>query len=461
MTRTAEDYAALFRSRLAGHKWIVCADVAAVFTPLLKIFEEAGAPRPLLLAGSEGTGALPDPDTSELIVLGTGADTMLGGIRAYHAALRDLPRAALDQIDAWDPDGEALVMQTFLDTTYPVAGRRPWGSRPEAWLALEDKIVVDGLWDAAEVERAPSEVVAPTIDDLVEASRRLGRGSGVVWTADNREGWHGGAEYSRHVADTGDAEEALAFMAWHAGAVRVMPFLEGVPCAIHGLVFPDAVATFRPAEMIVFRERGTNRFRYASAATSWDPPDSGREEMREVARRVGAHLRSNHDFKGAFTVDGVLTAEGFRPTELNPRYGAGIGAIARASGMPLLGISRMLIEGDTDDLDPGEIEQIVTEAADEERSLGGFAITEVPVGEMEEHRVLWDGEQVGDAGEDEANATITRGPAPLGSMTRFTLDAEAIPVGSMAAPIVAQALRYADERWGIGIGELIPATPAE
>jgi hypothetical protein len=461
MTDTAEHYKALWDAKLKAHKWILCTDAAAAFTPFIPIFGEIGAPRPLILAGSEGTGGLPDPEDCEIVLLGTGAETMLGGIREFQAALRELPQDALDRIDAWDPDGEAIVMQTFLDTKYPVAGRRSYGARPEEWLALEDKMVIDAVWDAAGVARAPIEIVAANAEDLVAASHRIDAGAGVVWTADNKEGWHGGAEYSRHVADPDHADEAIEFMAWHAGRVRVMPFLEGVPCAIHGLVFPNAVATFRPAEMVVFREATSNKFRYASCSTSWDPPIERREEMRDLARTVGAHLRDEHGFRGMFTMDGVLTADGFRPTELNPRYGAGIGTVGRASGMPLLGISRMLIEGETDGLDPVEIERIVTDTADESRSLGGFAITKVRVDENQELRVVWDGDEVREAASDEeANATLNRGPAPLGSMTRFVLDTDAIPVGAMAAPIVAQGLAFADERWGLGLGELVSATPA-
>jgi hypothetical protein len=459
MTDTAEHYEDLWNAKLREHKWILCADAAAAFTNFIPVFKQIGAPKPLLLAGSEGTGGLPDPEDCEIVLLGTGAETMLGGIRAYHAALRDLPDDAMERIDAWDPDGEAVVMQTFLDTRYPVAGRTPYGSRPQEWLALEDKMVIDTVWDAAGVPRAPVEIVAANAEDLVVASRRIDQGAGVVWTADNKEGWHGGAEYSRHIADPDDAAEAIEFMAWHAGRVRVMPFLEGVPCAIHGLVFPDAVATFRPAEMVVFREAATSKFRYASCATSWDPPTERREEMRHLARVVGAHLRDEHGFAGMFTMDGVLTSDGFRPTELNPRYGAGIGTIGRSSGLPLLGISRMLIEGDTDGLDPVSIERLVVETADENRSLGGIAITEVEVTENEELRVVWDGGTVREAtSDDEANATLARGPASLGSMTRFVLDEDAIPIGAMAAPIVAQGLAFADQRWGLGLGELVSAT---
>jgi hypothetical protein len=426
----------------------------------MDVFQKVGAPRPLLLAGSEGTGPQPDPTLCETVIIGTSSDTMLGGIRAFHAALRDLPQEVIARIDEWDPGREAVVMATFLDTATSVAGRPAWGARPERWLALEDKMTIDALWDAAGVAREPMEIVPAEAGALIAASSRIDTGSGVVWTADNKEGWHGGAEYSRFVASPADSSEAIAFMIEHADQVRVMPFLDGVPCAIHAVVFPDYVATFRPVEMVVFRHSSNQRFRYSSCSTSWDPPPSRREEMREVARVVGRYLRHHHDFAGALTIDGVLTAGGFRPTELNPRYGAGIGAVARAAEMPLLGFSRMLIEGEAQDLNGAEIERIVTEAADATRILAGFTFTEGHIEETEEIRVTWNGASVTPCDSDEANATLTRGPAAHGTMIRFALDAEAVPVGSLAAPIVAQGFAAADRIWNTGIGELIAATEA-
>ena len=83
-----------------------------------------------------------------------------------------------------------------------------------------------------------------------------------------------------------------------------MPFLEGIPCSIHGVVFhPD--------------------------------------------RRVGAGLRERVGYRGAFTVDGVLAAQGFLPTELNPRLGAGLSTMTRdLPGLPVGLLDRVLIEGE-------------------------------------------------------------------------------------------------------------------
>jgi hypothetical protein len=77
----------------------------------------------------------------------------------------------------------------------------------------------------------------------------------------------------------------------HAHKARVKPFLAGIPCSIHGKVFEDHVLAFRPCELVVLRPRGSPRFRYAPAASFWDPPPADRAAMRQMARQVGVHLR--------------------------------------------------------------------------------------------------------------------------------------------------------------------------
>lgn len=457
--RDAAHYRDVVDAAMRPHRWIVCVDAAAAATTGIRRWREIGYPRPLLLAGTPGTGELPTTDECELVILGTRAPTMMEGIRAFHESLRELPQFALDAIECWDPDRSARVLGSFLDTELSIAGRRTWASRPEEWLALEDKTTVDELWEAAGVDHAPSLVVAAVADDLVRAARRLG--GATVWAGDNREGWHGGAEYTRFVADPADAGSTIEFMEAHCDRVRVMPYLEGVPCSIHGMVFPDSVAAFRPIEMVVFRTPASDRFRYGSVSTSWDPPDQMREEMRAAARRVGTLLRQRVGFRGVFTMDGVATADGWLPTELNPRFGAGLGPVARAADLPILGISRLLIAGETADLDATEVESIAVEAADRVRHLGGMMVVDRAVEVTESQRVDWDGTTVAPAGDGPGDGTLERGPAASGGLVRFTLDPERVIPGTQAAPVVAAALTAADLLWDTGIGPLIPATPTE
>ena len=117
----------------------------------------------------------------------------------------------------------------------------------------------------------------------------------------------------------------------HCDAVRIMPFLDGIATSIHGIVLPDGVVALRPVELVTLR-RG-HELRYAGCATFWDPPDG--RPRRDARRRRGGSasvLRDEVDFRGAFTLDGVATVDGFRPTELNPRFGAGLGVITRGLG---------------------------------------------------------------------------------------------------------------------------------
>ena len=187
------------------------------------------------------------------------------------------------------------------------------------------------------------------------------------------------------VADDESADRAEQALAPICDRVRVMPFLDGVPCSVHGIVLPDGVVALRPVEMVVLRS-GT-RFVYAGCATFWDPPSIVREQMRGIVRRVGARLAAEVGFRGTFTVDGVVTGDGFWPTELNPRFGAGIMTIARASGLPILMLNNLIVGGKALGRSAAEIEAELLLAADEHRGggtwKGGFeptlAMTDRPV----------------------------------------------------------------------------------
>jgi hypothetical protein len=121
-----------------------------------------------------------------------------------------------------------------------------------------------------------------------------------------------------------------------------MPFLDGIPCSIHGIVLPDGVAVFRPVEMVTLR-RG-REFVYAGCATYWDPPDEVREQMRSIARSRST-ARRRRRLPRCVHRGRCGDRRGFWPTELNPRFGAGLNAIARASGAPILLVNDLVVGG--------------------------------------------------------------------------------------------------------------------
>ena len=258
-------YTELLRPVFADRKWLIAGPEAVGLGGLARRLATLGADRPFLIAGTDGTWAMPAPDEAELHVLGIVDTDILEARRNLHSTLHDLPPALRRAIDAWDPAESA----SFIFIASPFAEsrgappRRPYGARPASWAALEDKVRVDAFWDAAGVKRAPSRVVPAQYESLKTAAASLDRGLGTVWAADARDGTHGGGvglRWVRHGADGHASFESLRQM---ADRVRVMPFLEGIPTSIHGIVFPDAVAVFRPVEMVVLRPTDGDRLFYA------------------------------------------------------------------------------------------------------------------------------------------------------------------------------------------------------
>lgn len=448
----------ILRDVYGPRRWIVALDVLQNSVGYVKRLRGWGAPRCLVIAGRNGTGDPPSAEDCDAHVLGLPNMGMTEAIHAAEDALRALPADVVAAVDAFDPAREARVLGAFFSDGRPVAGRSFWGTRPAAWQALEDKTVIDAVWDAIGVPHAAAEIVPVELEALRAAAARLDRGDGTVWAGDSREGFHGGADYTCLVRDGAAAVRAFDRLRTRCDRARVMPFLEGVPCSIHGVVFPDHVLVLRPAEMVVLRHpSGPTGFLYARAATFWDPPAADREVMRATAKRVGEHLRATLGYRGAFTVDGVMTADGFRPTELNPRVGAALGMMAPA---PFTFLSDALVEGVDADWRAAELEEELLAASDARRSgrIGLFPTRRIEATTRD--RLCWTGDAWRQAREDEpADGELVVGPGPVGGMIGVALVPERTPVGPSVAPRAVALARYVDERYDAGIGEVSAAIP--
>ncbi len=217
---------------------------------------------------------------------------------------------------------------------------------------------------------------------------------GAVWSGDARDGFNGGGNYVRWVPDDDARTAAYAFFAPRCDRVRVMPFLDGVPCSIHGFVLPDGTAALRPVEIAILRNVTERTFVYGGLGTTWDPPSADREEMRAIARRVGAHLQAAHGYRGAFGIDGVLTADGFRPTELNTRMSAGATAVSEVDRRFFTLLQANLVAGVDTGLTAADVEGLVP-LMDETRTGKTVAVAEgTKVGGADSYPVAWDGTQL-------------------------------------------------------------------
>jgi|SRR5581483_1156353 len=450
-------YCELVRPLVAGRKIILTGMPLGAAGPTVELLRWLDAGPVFVLAESRGTG--PVPDGIDWYDLGIEAGTAMDALRTSLQKLRHLPSGAAAALDAFDPDRSALVLPSMFNDVPAVAGRSCLAHRPPAWIALEDKVVIDRYWDRWGIDRPPSAVVAATRQALRAAATRFDTGAGTVWAGDAREGWHGGAELTRWVRDDDEARDASEYFAAHCDRVRVTPFLEGIPCSIHGIVLAGAVIALRPLEMVTLRDQGGGGFFYAGAASFWDPSDDDREAMRGVARRAGEGLRAAVGYRGGFTVDGVMTRTGFLPTELNARAGAGLTLVARAlPELPLTLLLPAITSGMDLDYRPAALEALIVEGADRRRAGGTWrAVDGTP--SMREHEPVvhaagkWRFARPG----ERADGHVDTGPGPAGLFVRLLLDGACWPAGAPVGPAAAAFWAFADRALGTSVGPLTAA----
>jgi hypothetical protein len=414
------------------------------------VLRDAGATDILVVASARGAG--PAPDATTVVVEAPTARSVMEQIRQETRFLGDPPAQVTDALDEFDPRGDAVVLGSFLNTSPHLAGRRFVSYRRPEWVALEDKVVVDSFWDRAGIARQPSMVVG--IDEATQASAAVDLGAGTVWAADARQGFHGGASQTYWVADDTSRETALAGLQPVCDRVRVMPFLDGIPCSVHGIVLPDGVAVFRPVEMVTLR-RGHD-FVYAGCATYWDPPEEVRDQMRSIARLAGHQLAADVEFRGAFTVDGVATADGFWPTELNPRFGAGLMTIARASGAPILLVNDLVGGGHDLGRTAVDIEAGLLALADTHRGGGTWMAGLDHAADVGTRHVERDVDGVWrwvEPDADETDGVVTIGS----SFVRCMYGPRSIPTGPSTAARACEFWNLVDRDLGTRIGPLTPA----
>ena len=450
-------YNGLLRPLLSGRKFLIAGPIAVGLGGLARRLTGLGTERPFLIAGSEGTGALPTPEEAELHVLGLASSDILEEHRNLQQVIDNLPCELRRAIDAWDPtESASFILSSPLAASRTAAPRRPYGARPAAWAELEDKVQIDAFWDAAGIERAPSCIVAADYGAITTAAKALDRGLGTVWAADARDGTHGGGLGLRWVRPGDNGRASYESLRGMADRVRVMPFLEGIPASIHGIVFPDDVAVFRPVEMVVLRPVDGDRLFYAGCATAFDPSADDRASMRDVAYRAGKALRDTVGYRGPFGVDGILAEDGYVPTEMNARSGAGLAPlVAGIPDLPLAPLCLAIIQGEQLDYRPDLLERAVVESADAHRTCAGWAVTRTAFGDSGVLEIARDGDEYREIGSgEEPHGTFQFGPSVMGGFVRFVLHPTRIQRGSSTAPEVVRALRFADRELGTDFGEL-------
>ena len=437
----------------AGRPVLFGPGVLAGYTPVIGWMRDLGCPV-LVVATARGAGPVPeDGECTVVEVPPPSTASVTDELRTHDRMAHHLPAHAVAAVEEHDPHREGVwYTSPFVTSDEPILGRPVTGGRPASFLALEDKMLAEEIWAAAGVPHAPYRIVPVEEEALAQATAEVAGPLGAVWSGDARDGFNGGGNYVRWIRDRRDQRAARGFFALRCDRVRVLPFLDGVPCSIHGMVLPDGTAAFRPVEISMLRNVERRTFVYGGLGTSWDPPEADREEMRDAVRRVGAHLQREHGYRGAFGIDGVLTADGFRPTELNTRMSAGATTVAEADRRFFTLLQANLVAGVDTGLTAADVESTVP-LMDAARTGKAVAVVEgTKVGGNFSFPVDWDGRAFARA-DAETGTTLVVADTPTGFFARLDPCLALVP-GVRLTQVNAALLAFVDREYGAGFGPL-------
>lgn len=446
----------LVHDALAGHKVIVVADLLTTAGPRVERLLELEA-TVLVVALHEGTGGLPDGVTT-VVAEGLASDvsSTTDEIKAWQDFVADPPAQVAAAVDEFDPERTAYVVADIPVSVEGYLGRHSWGGRTDRFTELEDKTLSLQMWRAAGIPHADEENVPATWEDAWACHERLDAGAGTVWSADSSAGFSGAADRVLWVRDEAEGRAAFDVLGPVSEQLRIMPFLEGVPCSIHGIVLPDGTAALRPVELVILRQEQPLKFVYAGTSTGWDPSPADRDAMRDVVRRVGDHLRDDHGYRGGFSLDGLMSVDGFYPNEINPRFSRGMTMMNE--GLPMVSLDRLndlVVEGIDLGVTAAALEECIVDAVDHHRNAMVYlASPRLQDPAPQTVRVDRDGDALRRT-DDGGIGTLSIQPALQGAMVRLALDD--VTPGTYVAPLASAAFTLADELWGTGFGDLEPA----
>jgi hypothetical protein len=440
------------RTEVEGRRVVVCAPLAAMTDDAVGRLLDLGATGVFAVGLGRGTGQPPSESLDGYVSFDVRADSVVDQFDQHRRILGDPPERLRRTLDEFDPDCEARVLGSAFIGVAEIAGREVYGRQPAELARWEDKLRAEEVWDAAGLVREPAVVVPLDAGMVRDAVDEMDAGSGAVVAAD---GWHGAAERTRWITHADQVAGVVSEWSGVAEQVRVMPFIEGVPCSIHAVVFPDDVFAFFPVELFVLRRAGTTDLVYSGTGATWKPAPADREYMRSIAGAVGRVLREMVGYRGGVTIDGVMGRDGFCPTELNTRLGSGF---AHAGGalpdMPWGAVQRALREGVEMPVPEVEVLDEIERRLAASRPVRGIrygswrrthSTTTFGLDSVDGTTTVVD-----DA--ESAPGMARVGPHAMGTM--IFVQPPGSEMGTRAAPAVADALRAVDRRLGFGLGPL-------
>ena len=432
--------------KLLAHKIILAFAGEGAIQRTADAFEQLGVPKSQLF------GLIGQNEAAERVGLDIAYTfvplpecTLAFEIRAYHNALTQLSAVHMADIDKFDPEGKAIVIGPFWFSLPTVAGRRVFGFRRPKWILYEDKCAVSAIWDKAGIVQAKSTVVPVS-------SLRNGLPEGwaypLVISGDSSNGMTGGGSHVRAIHSDAQLEAQLGFFEDDCEQLRLMDYVDGTSCSIHGVVLEHTVLSSIPIEMVVV-PRADGKFIYMGASTHWAPSPSELTHLQDIVQRVGAALRDDADFRGTFTIDGVFKAGQFYPTEINTRAGAGIFALYGPAQLSYYLLDLMLKDAQDIPIDPARFQEWMWDIAQGSRSTRAWGGADIdgPVPNEKHALVFQSGEWIRIADDSDGASTLTISEGRTGAFLQIYVASDTLEAGELLLPYVKAAMHYSDKQW--------------
>ncbi|MEV0134686.1 hypothetical protein AB0H83_40275 [Dactylosporangium sp. NPDC050688] len=371
-------------------------------------------------------------------------------VARYHDLIAGLDGSGwmTEAANAFDPGRRAtLVLPDPLDP--PRTGdRRRLGARHPSWRLGEDKTVVDALWDSLAVPRAAS-IIVDGPSNLATAGAEVDLGAGVVCACQRTgAGPTAGADGMWWWRGT-DPPSALSILQAGSYRARVMPMLDGTPVRLHGFVLDRHVVPFPPMEVVTLLRPASGTFLCTGAV----PTLADMAELATMTRHLGDGLRERLGFRGGFSVDGILTHAGFRPTDFNARLTSAMEAVPSHLRVQLH-LANMLAR-DHRDVETGTVERLAGEIFTASSTYTLYAAaSRIDENGPRAATVQWNDRQLtlAEAGTGDGRLAVTR--SPRGWLLTATLKSDRLPPGRLLGPAAPTVFALSDEVLGTDFGDL-------
>ncbi len=281
----------------------------------------------------------------------------------YFAAIRDNSVVLEQHMEKFDPDHQARVIGPAWLKEKELLGRKVIGHRPDQWTEFEfDKIGTDQFFDSVGVPRVDSLVIETRYFDFQECWKRYDQGKGIVLVGDGNFTGGCGLQFIKSSNNLNAAHQWLRNKS--ISKVKVESNLPGPAFCCHGFVLNNSCATTLPYESISLEKSQQGEIEWIGSSSAFVVSEDEHKSISRFTEQVGNQLRQTLNYRGSFCLDGVLTPDGPKFTEINTRLGAS-GHMASMIWDPAPGFLQLLDifirEFPEENFKPAELQKFVNE----------------------------------------------------------------------------------------------------